>query len=207
MKDLFLDNPDWQSLPMRPITLFSKKKPNTPTLERKMGARSVGNRYIRIFQLSTMNKSPFQVEPKCIIKDDSGEYVCMTTVMRGWPRFPIIIARPKHPDDWEIYRKHICGNNPFFQYGGWYRQESELLEIETLIKKNTKPICASVSGRSLQVENLKVFQLDTVLRELRTKHLYLAPGCKITDNTGTYLCLCIMDTIFPQVPIIIAKSL
>ena len=41
---------------------------------------------------------------KCIIKDDTDEYVCMTTIMCGWPRFPIIIARPKHPDDWEIYR-------------------------------------------------------------------------------------------------------
>lgn len=206
LKELLQVTSRWMELEYSHVTIETARNWN-PHQSKDLMAKSIGDGHLRLFQLKIVaNRWYFPLEPGCRIHDGEDEYLCMLIFIPDYPHHPFVLARPKRPEDWSIIRPGAFGSNPFVRYGGWFSLPSSPVEITSLVSRQGKNISMVIEARSYDLDCYRIFQIEQTIPIIWKNHITLVPGCTISDSSGSYKCLMVMDTGIPHIPVVITEK-
>jgi len=192
----------WQTMESLPVKISSPYHHND-FIERTTSAKAIGDERLKLFQLKfDFTRSSFQLEPGCVINDETGEYIGML-ICTPKDHHSIILARPMRFRGSYSTIPRVYGTNPFLRYEAWYSLPKHLTTVIGLTKMKGVNRQLSCEARSYELGCYKIFQFEASNTIFKRNHLTFISGCTVSDATGSYICLLVMVTSRPQIPVAI----
>ena len=192
----------WQALESLPVKIsspYDHKEFN----ERTTSAKCIGDERLKLFQLKfDFTRSSFPLEPGCVINDETGEYIGML-ICTPKDHHSIILARPARFMGSFSTIPRVYGTNPFLRYEAWYSLPKQIATVTGLTKIKGINRQLSCEARSYELGCYKIFQFEASNTIFKRNHLTFISGCTVSDATGSYICLLVMVTSRPQIPVAI----
>lgn len=205
MKELLQATPRWKELEYRPVMIETNLH-EKPYRCWNYQAKSIGDEHLMLFQVKVVyNRLKFLFHSGCIINDGDVQYICMQIFVPDYPHHPFVLAKPRRNCNWNFPKYNGWGPNPFHRYGGWFWLPKNPVKITTLTTRKRPTLPPDFKARSYDLDCFRLFQFDETMWTFQKYRIGIAPGCTITDSTGSYRCLMIMLPEKPQFPMLITE--
>ena len=219
--DLFNTYDKWFEQPLEVVFVQSLRLMRGRYRTCGVQARTSQTDVIKLFQFELpkrkMTHLAYDVEPGCIITDNTGSYECLAVTYGKMPKVPIAITRPIYKfDESALGVRTIIPTfidedqhmrDRFILYKEWFKLPLNPVNIESVVFKKGEHDFRWSKARSSGNDMFKLYQIQNTKADFNKISFPPEPGCIIRDESGTYRCLSVCFPVKPKYPLFITQRI